>query len=335
MDAEKRGQLCYGGAMRLLAATVLLASIALAGAARAQVPRAAARCFFEDLPSSQARVEVCGAALAAHVLAPPLLALAYSQRGEAYCEEGQYDLALADDAAAIKLEPDFPDAWHQQGCAYAGKQNLGAAIASFSEAIRLAPDFAEAYVRRGVMYQAARRREPALADFTKAISLDPANLEAVNARAKFLFNEGKFHEAAAALVDVVALAPEDYYPVLWLHIARVRAHEDDAAEFAANMATLDLSGQWPTPIFDLYQGKLSLDEFRIVRPGWRDPQKVYCDTVLFGGEYALMQGAPETARVMIEGASFTCSQYPNQTLTARAELRNVEPQGSPYLRSAW
>ena len=309
-------------------------SIALAGAARAQVPRAAARCFFEVLPSARARAEVCGSAIAAHVLAPPLLALAYSQRGEAYCEEGQYDLALADDAAAIKLEPDFPDAWRQQGCAYVGKQNLDAAIASFSEAIRLAPDFVDAYIRRGVIYQAARRREPALADFTKAIGLDPTNLEAVNARAKFLFNEGRFPEAAAALVEVVGLAPGDYYPVLWLHIARVRAHEDDAAEFQANMATLDLFGQWPTPIFDLYQGKLSLDDFMFGKPAWRVPRS-YCDSVLFGGEHALMQGAPEKARVSIEGASFACSAYPNQTLTARAELRNVEPQGSPYLRFAW
>ncbi len=88
------------------------------------------------------------------------------------------------------------------------------------------------------------------------------------------------------------------------------------------------------PIFDLYQGKLSLRRIPDVRPG--RPPKAHCDSVLFGGEYAPAQGASDKARVMIEGASFTCSQYPNQTLTAWAELRNVRAaRPPPYLRSAW
>jgi tetratricopeptide (TPR) repeat protein len=72
--------------------------------------------------------------------------LAYSNRGHAYTDKGDYDRAIADLSNAIRLNP--TDAWsyNYRGVAYYSKNNYDKAIADYTEAIRLNSNEAEAYI---------------------------------------------------------------------------------------------------------------------------------------------------------------------------------------------
>jgi tetratricopeptide (TPR) repeat protein len=108
---------------------------------------------------------------------------AYSCRGLARYERGEYGLALEDHDRAIRLAPRV-SAWHNnRGASWQAKGEHDKALADFSEAIRLSPDFAAAYNNRGVSWAAKKERRKALADFNEAVRLDPEDALAHNNRA--------------------------------------------------------------------------------------------------------------------------------------------------------
>ena len=172
----------------------------------------------------------------------------------------------------------------------------------------------------------------ALADYDAAIRLAPRFNTAMDERAKTLFALGRFDEAAAQWVTVIRLTPRDPYPVLWLHIARARAHEPDAAEFQAGIKTLDLSG-WPGPIFDLFLGRTSIPAMRQAA-GLGDTREGGCEGAVFGGEYALTRGDETTARPLFEEAALAaCPAYEYRYLTAWAEYKRLQPYARKW--SPW
>jgi Flp pilus assembly protein TadD len=99
----------------------------------------------------------------------------YRNRGIAYLETGQSDLAIADFSKALGLNPNEEETYNDRGAAYLGKGWTESAIGDFSRAIRLNPKNAEPYRNRGAAHMADRRFDAARDDFQKAVELDPAD----------------------------------------------------------------------------------------------------------------------------------------------------------------
>ena len=74
---------------------------------------------------------------------------AYCNRGNVYCQRGDYDKAVADYTKAIELNPQLAMAYYNRGHAYHRKGNYDKAIADCTKAIELNPQLAEAYNNRG------------------------------------------------------------------------------------------------------------------------------------------------------------------------------------------
>jgi len=92
-------------------------------------------------------------------------------RGTAYGEFGQHDLAIEDFNKAISLKPDYFDAYHNRAVAYSMLGLYQRAIEDFNKAISLKSNTVLAYYHRGTAYSLLGLHQRANEDFSKAISL--------------------------------------------------------------------------------------------------------------------------------------------------------------------
>ena len=101
----------------------------------------------------------------------------YFNRGIAYYEQKEYELAISDYDKFIELNPNYADAYFGRGLAYADLGQVYAdkgmyerSIADFSKAIELTPNNDKSTVvryayLRGIIYRDIGEKEKAIADF--------------------------------------------------------------------------------------------------------------------------------------------------------------------------
>ena len=111
--------------------------------------------------------------------------------------QGQYDRAIADYTAAIRLQPDHAEAYYNRGHAHGAKDEHDQAIADFTAAIRIQPDMADAYVDRGVAHGKRGEYDQAIADCTEAIRIKPDLAMAYYVRGDAHEEKGDQERAAA------------------------------------------------------------------------------------------------------------------------------------------
>ena len=97
---------------------------------------------------------------------------AYTNRGAAYHEKGQYDKAISDYDKAIEINPKYAHAYVNRGTAYRKKGQYDKAISDCNKAIEINPRYAHAYLIRGHAYLDGGQRAKACKDFKKAERLD-------------------------------------------------------------------------------------------------------------------------------------------------------------------
>ncbi|KAA3657576.1 MAG: tetratricopeptide repeat protein [Chloroflexi bacterium] len=108
--------------------------------------------------------------------------VAYNNRGIAYYELEQHDVAIADYTHAIEIDPEFAFAFYNRGIAYFEKgqddvaitdNTRAQAIADYTRATEIDPDFAFPYNGRGIVYYDLEQYDDAIADYNRAIEIDP------------------------------------------------------------------------------------------------------------------------------------------------------------------
>lgn len=134
---------------------------------------------------------------------------AYYQRGIAYEEQGQSDLALADFDRAIRIDPGKARLHLGRGIALSSLGQQEPALLAFDEAIRRDPDSAYAYCNRALAYRRLRDNERALADFTETLRLDSGLAEAYHGRGVVSLDLGQPERALADFDALVRLRPDD------------------------------------------------------------------------------------------------------------------------------
>lgn len=147
----------------------------------------------------------------------PATAQEYLQRGEERAGAHNYDGAIADYTAALKLRSDYAEAYNDRGHAYYWKGDAAKAIADFTRAIELRPAYPNAFNNHGAAYMASGDSKRAIADFDRALELKPnfrhAYVNRANARLGSDWRQAldDFHEAGMnperALALIVAGMP--------------------------------------------------------------------------------------------------------------------------------
>src|SRR5262249_7615056 len=103
----------------------------------------------------------------------PKTADEFYDRAAMWAKKGEYDKAIRDYDAAIRLEPKFPDAFRERGQMWDAKGEYDKAIDDYTEAIRLYPKFHKAFLARGNAWNAKKEYDKAIADYTEAIKFNP------------------------------------------------------------------------------------------------------------------------------------------------------------------
>ena len=257
-------------------------------------------------------------------------------RGRAHLNRGEYDLAIAVLDSAIAMDPDDALLYRDRGMSYRARDDYDRAIRDFDRAVELDPRFASAINSRGFTYQLKGDYDRAIEDYDKSIELAPESPAAYRNRANARFILGRFADAASDLarsvkfVEAATPPPARFdetggYAVVWLHVARMRAGQDDAAEFAANAARVD-STQWPRPVISFFQGTTAADQLvagtaSVADEKLRDDQR--CGAEFFAGQAAIWRKLPSEARKRLETMTKTCSKRFIEYAVAEADLARL------------
>jgi tetratricopeptide (TPR) repeat protein len=142
-------------------------------------------------------------------LDPPLLgtdAKAHVTRGNQFFVRGQFERAIRDYDAAIKLDPKNAKAFYGRGCAHARVDDTIRALLDLTEAIKLDPKDTSAFVDRAIVRVIRGDWEQAIADFDEAIKLDPKHVNALTHRSMIRSTcpEEKLRDAKKAQADAKA-----------------------------------------------------------------------------------------------------------------------------------
>ena len=190
-----------------LAACVLLAVPAL-GPAHAQSAAEKAKDFCMGRASSlDDRIAGCTALIDAKTETGRTLAIALCNRGYVLTERKQYERALIDLDAGIKVDPTYACLFSNRGRAFGFLNELDKAIADYDEAIRLNPNFALAYNNRGDAWRLKGDLERAIADFGAAIRIDTKFAHAYGNRGFAYFKKGDYRRAIDDFNAEIALRP--------------------------------------------------------------------------------------------------------------------------------
>jgi tetratricopeptide (TPR) repeat protein len=224
-----------------------------------------------------------------------------TERGQDYHMNQQFDLAVADFSAALKLNAS-PSTLLQRATSQRAKGAYDAAIADCTAA--LASDAHDAnldvwdiYNERGYAEFLAARYDAAAADFAKALEL-----------------------GAGSRADDVLWIP---YQIAWLHLANARAGHDDTGKLEGLAAKVNLK-QWPGTLIAYFLGQIKLEDVSAASNHGAMGRGRECNLSLFAGEDALAKGNREQARQPILRAREVCNVHTLQYLVAGTELDRMK-----------
>jgi tetratricopeptide (TPR) repeat protein len=171
--------------MRALTAVALMAAITmmLPAAVRAQQSDDRSRCFAREGGAPEQKLASCTAVIESGGQTPQGLVAALNSRGNVYLGSRNYDRAIDDFNAAIRLDPKYAIGLNNRGLAYYRKGQINRAIEDYDEAIRLNPTYALAFANRSDARRNKGRIDLAIEDGDRAVGLNRSLAVAFFARA--------------------------------------------------------------------------------------------------------------------------------------------------------
>jgi tetratricopeptide (TPR) repeat protein len=151
------GSVCAALVMALVALTALPPPVAA---------NQASECFGEDIAR---RVEACTALIASPGVNESDLALAYSARALAFSIQGQYERAIPDYDASLKIDPESAIALNNRAWAYFKSGQPERGVTDVEKALALLPDSPHTLDTRAHIKQSRGDTKSAMRDYERAM----------------------------------------------------------------------------------------------------------------------------------------------------------------------
>lgn len=160
---------------RLLSFAALAVTIVLAAQASDKNAR---RCSGSSKPDVQ--IAACTALIQSGRETNEIVEAAFYNRGNAYAQKAQYDLALQDYDQALRLNPNDEDVFYSRGFLYLDRlRDYDRAVQDYDQVLRLNPRRPQAFVGRGLAYAGKRQYDRAIQDYDQALRLNPNDDQAL------------------------------------------------------------------------------------------------------------------------------------------------------------
>ena len=126
---------------------------------------------------------------------------ALANRGVGFRVRGEYDRAIADFDAAVRINPDIAGLYLERALAYDARGEHLLAIGDFGEAIQRNPAMVQAHFGRAIAYQATGRRDLSIVDMNNAMSLDQSMVAALQMQRGYELRTARQYDEAIAAFD--------------------------------------------------------------------------------------------------------------------------------------
>ncbi len=257
-------------------------------------------------------------------------------------DKGDLAAALAAADKLVDARPDEPGYVFARVAVRRDKGDIEGALRETDAAIAKWPNLATGYLERGTLAlfyadnPAAARNDLAKAvkmgfDYRELMKISDAGIESLGGDAD--------DDYPGRIAPQTPFIPDILYWILRLHVAHVRAGDDDAAEFKKNADEVAFAlrhgllpderfAQWPGAIVRLLLGRLTSDQLRaeaertssqIVR------RQHVCDVDFYLAEQALQRGDRGAAHDLLQSAAEKCPPGAPERGFARAELARLGP----------
>ena len=123
--------------------------------------------------SPEPQILGCTALINSGDLTTIALAIAYNNRGDAYTEKRNYDLALLDFEQSLKHNPTYAKPFNNRAVVNLKKGEYDRALENLNQAIKLDPNYAAAFANRAEAYQKKKEFDHAARDYDEALRLKP------------------------------------------------------------------------------------------------------------------------------------------------------------------
>jgi lipoprotein NlpI len=305
-----------------LTAVVLLGAVA---DARAQSTTDAERCV-SVTGNPDVAIQHCTRAIESQKFSGEPLARLHFNRGVEWAAKGEFDRAIADYDAAIKLQPRSADTYFNRGNAWANKGDPDRAIADYDAAIKLDPKDAAAYGGRAVEWAVKGDYARAIADYDTAIKLDPKSSSALLGRGRARFYGGDFQRAALDIEQAMKSEPNEY-TALWHYLARKRGGAADAEE-VLDRDTRATRGGWPSAVIVLYLGRTDAASVLAAAtdPDPKRQRDQRCEAAFYLAHWHLLRDERERALALLKEAQDGCPKDFLEYEGTLAELRRLQPK---------
>ena len=305
------------------ARTVFISLLAICGGALAQPATDADLCR-TTTNNPELAIKHCTAAIESRKANGEMLAQWYVQRGTNWADKGDYERAIADHTAALKLDPHVRHANYYRGAAWAQMGEFERAIADFDIAVKLRADDPVLYYARAVELAVKGDYARAVTDFDKALQLDPKAAGVHFARGRTLFYMSAFARAAGDLEAAFQAQPNSYI-ALWLFLARKRSGHNDADEMLER-ETRRIRAGWPAPLIALYMGRTDVASVNIAanasEPARR--QEIRCEADFYLAQSHIIKDEKPRAQTLLQEVLRNCAKNLLEYEGTVAELRRLK-----------
>lgn len=301
---------------------ILLGAAAISTQAQAQTTADAELC--RSTTNADLAIKHCTAAIESRKANSDLLAQWYVQRGVQWAAKGDYDRAIADHAAALKLDAKARHANYYRGAAHSNKGEFERAIADFDAAIQLKADDPVLYHARGIELTVKGDYPRAIADFNKVLQLDPKAAGVHFARGRTLFYMSDFTRAANDL-EIAFDARPNVYTSLWLYLARQRGGMPDA-DAQLERDTRRIRAGWPAPLIALYMGRTDANSVMVATASGEGTRRreMRCEADFYVAQDYLIKGERARAQTLLQGVQNDCPKNLLEYEGTLAELRRLK-----------
>lgn len=304
----------------------ILGLLAICNLARAQAvtpPNADAE-LCRSTTNADLAIKHCTVAIESRKANNEMLAAWYVQRGTHWVAKGDYDRAIADHTAALKLFAKVSNGNYYRGTAWSHKGEFEQAIADFDLAAKLKPDDPVVFHARGIELAVKGDYARAIADFDNALQLDGKAQGVHFARGRTRFYASDFARATSDLEIAFAARP-NVYTALWLFLARKRGGSEDADDLLER-ETRRLRGGWPSPLIALYLGRTDVDSVYVSTKTGEAArqQEMRCEAGFYVSQSHIIKGDRPRAQALLQDVQRTCPKNLLEYEATVAELRRLK-----------